>query len=157
MKKSVIKISLAFVIIGVILLILLGLRSIDRGGTATSYCLLGGRKPISCKDLRTKDVDKIYAYSFEADFNDLCTKADAELIPAGFWGRTIVVKNLSDNDSNERYYWLKQKFPRGGIYIRIVNNQQYVELPNSNDYAICEKEGWVGIQIVYYRGWQWPF
>ena len=155
--KSIIKISLAFVIIGVILLILLGLRSIDRGGTATSYCLLGGRKPISCKDLRTKDVDKIYAYSFEADFNDLCTKADAELIPAGFWGRTIVVKNLSDNDSNERYYWLKQKFPRGGIYIRIVNNQQYVELPNSNDYAICEKEGWAGIQIVYYRGWRWPF
>jgi len=42
MKKFVIKISLAFVIIAIVLLILLGLRSLDGGGTVPSYRFLGG-------------------------------------------------------------------------------------------------------------------
>ena len=152
MKKYVIKISLAFVVIAALVLILVGLRSIDGGGTAPSYRFLAGRNPIACKDLRTKDVDKMYAYSFEADFNDLCLKADAELIPAGFIDNTQPLNKSIYHD-----YWLRPKFPRGGIHIGIVNNHQCIEIPNSNDYSIWEREGWIAVQIFYYRGWRWPF
>lgn len=119
MKKFVIKISLAIIIIAVVLLIFLGLRS--RDSFVPSYSFLGGRNPTASKkanrgteDSRGKE-DKRYIYSFEADFNDLCLKADAELIPAGFASNTLVFKNLSGNEFPYRVYWLKGRFPRGTV------------------------------------------
>ena len=110
MKKFVIKISLAFVIIAVALMILLGLRSRDE--VVPSYRFLGGRNPITCEKWKTPNEDKRYSYSFEADFNDVCSKADAELIGAGFAGKSVV-KILSGNEPRERYYYLKKGFLAG--------------------------------------------
>jgi hypothetical protein len=49
MKKSVIKISLAFGIIAALVLILLGLRLIDSDVAVPSYRFLEGQNPVACK------------------------------------------------------------------------------------------------------------
>jgi hypothetical protein len=156
-KKSDITASLVIIITCVLLMIMLWLRTSDGGGTAPSYSFLGGRNPITCKKAngRTEDSrgkeDIRYTYSFEADFNDVCSKADAELIPAGFVGKTLL-----GNEYHIRYYLLKGRFPRGPICI-YINNLQYIEFPNSKKGAIGEKDGLVMIEIIYFRGWRWPF
>jgi hypothetical protein len=155
MKKFDITVSLGIIIITAGLLILLGLRS--RDSFEPSYRFLGGRNPITCEKAKTGNEDKRYIYSFEADFNDVCSNAEAELIPEGFVGNTVVDKIFSDNLSPFRVYYLKGRFPRGPIWIYIYKNRQCIKLPNSNDYAIADKDGWVEVEIVYGRGWQWPF
>lgn len=159
MKKFVIKIYLAFVIIAVGLMILVGFRTIDGDGTVPSYRFLGGRNPVKCEKAKTENEDRRYTYSFEADFNDICSKADTELIPAGFVGTTVVDdtvvdKFFSDVMSSLRIYDLDGRFPRGPIWIYIYKNRQCIKLPNSNDYAIAEKDGWVRVEVVYWRGWR---
>jgi len=161
MKKFIARILPLCVIVIVILLILVGLRSIDGDGTVPSYGFLGGRNPVACENGKTEFTDKRYTYSFEADYNDLCSKADAELIPAGFVGSTIVDdtvvdKTFSDIMSSFRVYYLKGRFPRGSICIYIYKNRQCIKLPNSNDYARADKDGWVMVEVVYGR-WRWPF
>ena len=169
MKKFVIKISLAFVIVIVILLIMLWLRTSDGDGTVPSYSFLGGRNPISCEKVNrgiedsSGKEDRRYIYSFEADYNALCSKADTELIPAGFVVKASV-QILSGNESSERYYSLKERFPRGPVWIYIYNNRQYVDLhdlythiPKSKHYGLAEKDGWIMVEVACYRGWQWPF
>lgn len=155
MKKFISKILPACVIVIVILLILLGLRS--RNEVVPSYRFLDGRNPITCKKAKTGNEDKRYTYSFEVDFNDVCSKADAELIPTGFASNTLVFKNLSGNEFPYRVYWLKGRFPRGMVWIYIYSKVQYIELPDSKKGASCEKDGWVMVEIVYWRGWRWPF
>jgi len=157
MKKLVIKLSLTFGIIAAALLIMFGLRSLNGDGTVPSYRFLAGRNPITCETRRTPDEETYYTYSFKADFNDLCSKADAELIAAGFIGKNLTGKSLSVNEYITRYYWLKGRFPRGPVFININNSLQYIELPNSKKGAIGEKDGWIMIEVIYGRGWQWPF
>jgi hypothetical protein len=156
MKKFVITVSLGIIIIAAGLLILLGLRTIGGDGTVPSYRFLGDRDPMVCKKAKKGNEDKRYIYSFEADFNDLCSKTYSELKPKGFTANGIV-RILSGKESKERNFRLKESFPRGTVSINIYNNRQCVKLPNSNDYAISPKDGWVMVEIVYYRGWQWPF
>jgi len=156
MKKFVIKISLAFVIIAVVLLILLGLRSRDE--VAPSYRFLDGRNPVAYSEQIIDEIQykqKLYTYSFEGDFNDVCSKADAELIPDGFVCKTFVVENLAGNEFPCRSYRLKARFLRGSVSIYIYNNRQYTELPNPQKDALYMKEGWVTVEIA--RGWRWPF
>jgi len=162
MKKFDITVSLGIIILCILLMIMVGLRSVGGDGTLPSYSFLGGRNPIKCEKAKTENEDRRYTYSFEADFNDICLKADAELIPAGFVGSTVVddtvvVKTFSDIMSSLRVYYLKGRFPRGPMWIYIYDNRQYIKLPNSNDYAIAEKDGWVRVEVVYWRGWRWPF
>jgi hypothetical protein len=156
MKKSVIMISLVFVIIAALVLILLGLLSIDEGGTAPSYSFLAGRNPIKREKAKTGNEDRRYTYSFEADFNDLCSKAHSELTPAGFVVRSVVQIHPG-KEFGYRFYYLKEKFPRGLVHIYIYDSRQYIKLPNSNDYGIAPRDGWVMVEIVYGRGWRWPF
>lgn len=137
-------------------MILVGLRSCDGGGTAPSYQFLSGRNPIKFEKVKTENEDRRYTYSFEADFNDLCSKAHAELTPDGFAVREAV-QILSGKEFRERYYYLKEKFPRGAIYIYIYENRQCIKLPDSNDYAMAEKAGWIVVTVVYGEGWRWPF
>ena len=90
------------------------------------------------------------------------SKADAELIPAGFVGTTVVDdtlvdKTFSDVMSSLRVYYLKGRFPRGPVWIYIYNNRQYTKFPNSEHSAFYEKGGWVQVTIIYGRGWRWPF
>jgi hypothetical protein len=172
MKKSDITASMLIIITCALLVIFLGLRSIDGyvggGGTAPSSRFLSGREPMTCKKAEkgTEDSsgieDRRYVYSFEADFNDLCSKANTELIPAGFVGSTIVDDTVVDKSFSEvlssiRVYYLKGRFPRGPIWIYIYKNRQCIKLPNSNDYARTDKDSWVVVDIVYGRGWRWPF
>jgi hypothetical protein len=161
MKKSDITASLLIIITCVLLVIFLGLRSIDGyvggGGTAPSYRFLAGREPISFKKADKGNEDRRYTYSFETDFNDLCSKADAELKPAGFFGNTISIDNLFGNDSSCRIYYRKERFPRGPVLIYIYDNRQYIEFPDSKKGALSMKDGWVMLEVVCGRGWQWPF
>jgi hypothetical protein len=160
-KKSDIAASLVIIIVCALLMIMLWLRTSDRGGTAPSYSFLAGREPITCKiaNRGTEDSrgveDRRYTYSFEADFNDLCSKANAELIPSGFVANTIVGEALLGYEC--RIYYLKPRFPRGPVCIYIYDYRQYIKHQNSNNYAISLKDGWVTVEIVYYRGWRWPF
>ena len=154
-KKSDITASLVIIIVCVLLMIMLWLRTSDRGGTPPSYSFLAGRNPITCDKANTPDEDIRYTYSFKADFNDLCSKADAELIPAGFVGNTIVGEALLGYEC--RIYDLNGRFPRGPVCIYIYDYRQYIKRQNSNDYVISLKDGWVAVEVVYYRGWRWPF
>ncbi|HCO96246.1 MAG TPA: hypothetical protein DIU00_20285 [Phycisphaerales bacterium] len=164
MKKYIIKISLVFIGIAVVVLVFLGLRLRREGGA--SYRFLAGREPITGEkaNRRSEDsrglLDRRYIYSFEADFNDFCTKADAELIPAGFSSNSRVFKNLSGDNSPYRIYRiydLKERFPRGPVWIVIYNDIQCVKFPNSEHNGLSEKDGWVMVEVVYGRGWRWPF
>jgi hypothetical protein len=145
MKKSVIKISLAFVIIAAVILFLLILLSRD---SEPSYSFLAGRSPVACRDVKKGSVDKCYSYSFEADFNDVCSNAGAELISEGFVDRT-----LPGRKTLERDYWLKSSFPRGPIRIKIYNNRKYVEHPISKKGGLGPGNGWVVVEIMYWRWW----
>jgi hypothetical protein len=162
MKKSVIKISLVFVVIAAVLLILLGLRSTGQDGTVPSYRFLGGRNPVKWEKAKTGNEDRRYTYSFEADFNDLCSKAHAELTPAGFAVRSVVQIHPG-KDFRYRFYYLREKFPRGLVHIYIYDSRQYIDLHDlhndisKSNYAVADKDGWVTVEIIYGRGWQWPF
>jgi hypothetical protein len=161
MKKYVIKIFLAFVVIAALVLILLGFLSIEEA--KPSYRFLEGQNPVACKKPieRTGDGRRIkgicYIYSFEEDVKDLCSKADAELIPAGFDSIILSVGNLSGNDSPCRVYYLMERFPRGPIWVYIYDNIQCIKHTNSNNYGIAPRDGWVMVEVVYVRGWRWPF
>ena len=164
MKKYAIKLSLVIVIVCVLLMIWLGLQTIDGDGTVPSYRFLEGCKPVACRDAKTEGVDKCYTYSFEADFNDVRSKSDAELIPAGFSSNSGVSQNLSGDNFPYRIYDLKERFPRGQVWIYIYDNRQYIDIhylnksvPKSENYKMAEKDGWVMIEVIYYRGWRWPF
>ena len=146
MRKLISKIFPIFGIIAALVLIWLGLRFIDRDGTAPSYGFLAGRSPVACRDEKKGNVDKCYIYSFEGDFNDVCSNAGAELISMGFIDRT-----LPSEKSRKRTFWLKEIFHCNPVNIQIHNNHMYVE----NDDAIGPKDGWVVVKIIYWRGW-WP-
>ena len=149
MKKFVITVSLGIIILLAILVILLGLRSRNEDGAKSSYRFLDGRSPVAFRGEEKWNKDRRYTYSFEADFNDVCLKAKSE----GFIGGV----NFFGNDFSGRYFSQKNKFPRGPVLIYIYRNCQYVELPDSKEGSFCEKEGWVRVEIVYFRGWRWPF
>jgi hypothetical protein len=117
-----------------------------------SYRFIAGRKPISCKDIKKGGVDKFYAYSFEADFNDVRSNAEAELIPAGFVDNTQPLNKSIYHD-----YLQKSRFPRGQVWIMIHNNREYIENPISKDGRLVPRDGWVVVMIMYWRGWRWPF
>jgi hypothetical protein len=157
MKKFISKILLLCVIVIVVFLILFVLLS--RGEDIPSYRFLDGQYPAECKKAngRIEDnlgiLDKIYTYSFEADFNDLCLTADAELIPAGFRGTTLVGQTLNSPENSIRSYRQKGRFPRGSVRIWIYSQEQYLEIPLSNEDAL----DLIMVEIVYYRGWRWPF
>ena len=165
MKKFDITVSLGIIILCVLLMILVVLRSIDGGGTAPSYRFLAGRDPITCEKAKkgTEDSrgaeDRRYTYSFEADFNDVCSKADAELIPAGFVDKTLVAESLFGDESSLRTYYLKARFPRGPVWVHIYNSQFvalieiFKKITKSEHYTIAEKDGWVTVEIVYRRSW----
>jgi len=148
MKKYVIKISLTFIIIAALVLIWLGLRLIDEDGTAPLYSFLAGREPINGEKANASDEEIRYIYSFEADFNDVCSKADAELIPDGFVVKTLVIENLSGNKFPRRSYRLKKRFLNGPIRINISNGLAYIEKEDT----IGPKDDWILVEIIYWPG-----
>ena len=142
MKKFISKVLPVCVIVIVIFLILLVLLSHD---SEPSYRFLGGRKPITCKMRGTQNEDIRYIYSFEADFNDVCSKAEAELFDKGF-----VVRTLPGDVYWEHTTLLREIFRRNPFNIRIYNNHMYIE----KDDAIGPKDGWIVVEIGYWPN-QW--
>ncbi|MBN2591876.1 MAG: hypothetical protein JXA81_00105 [Sedimentisphaerales bacterium] len=158
MKKSDITASLVIIITCVLLVVFLGLRSIGGDGIAPSYLFLAGREPITCKKADSPDDDRRYTYSFEADFNDICSKADDELIPEGFVGQTFDIENLSGSEPLCRMYWPPRSwFSHRLTWIYIYNNRQSIKFPNSKYNAVADKDGWVTVEVVYGKDWWWPF
>ena len=148
MKKFVIKLSLAFVIVIVGFLVLLGFR--PRDSFVPSYRFLGGRSPYSYSETRSDKIlykQGLYIYTFEADFNDVCTNLEAELIPEGF-----VNTSMPNDNSNERFYTLKRELPLRPVIIMIHNNCGYIE----KDDTLGPRDGWVMVQVVCWRK-RWPF
>lgn len=146
MRKLISKIFPICVILIVVFLILFVL--LPRDEAIPSYRFLGDREPVACREEKTGSVDTLYIYSFEGDFNDVCSNAKAELIPAGFIDRT-----LPGSESSERRYWLKGSFPRGPIDINILNNYEYIENPISKKGGLGRKDGWIVVTVAYWRNW----
>ena len=148
MKKFEITVSLGIIIICVLLMILLGLRPRDED--IPWYRFLGGRIPTFYTEFHEKSraEDILYTYSFEADFNDVCLNANTELISAGFVDRTLPSENF-----RKHTYWLKKIFHRRSVLI-VIHNNQYIEHPISKDGALSEKDGWIVVEISYWRGWR---
>ena len=149
MRKHIFKIFPICVIVIVLLLILFMLLPCTE--EIPSYRFLAGRSPVACRDVIKGSVDKCYSYSFEADFNDVCSNAEAELISEGFVDRT-----LPRRKSLKRDYWLPGKFPRGPIKIMINNNYEYIEHPISKKGELHPRDGWIVVEIAYWRNW-WLF
>ncbi len=112
MRKSVIKISLAiFVVVAGILLALLAVMMCD-SGPEISLGFLDGRAmtarieedPGKSAHRTTREV-----YSFRADFNDVCARADAELsargaktlLFRGYPGREVAMYSIRSTSSGE--------------------------------------------------------
>ena len=146
MRKHIFKIFPICVIVIVLLLILFVL--LPRDEAVPSYRFLDGRDPVAIREEKTGSVDKCYSYSFEANFNDICSNADTELIGAGFIDRT-----LPRDKSRERDYWLKSSFPRGPVKIKIYNNRKYIEHPISKKGELHPRDGWIVVEIAYWRWW----
>jgi hypothetical protein len=103
---------------------------------------------VACREVKTGSVDKCYSYSFEADFNDVCSQAGTELISKGFVDRT-----LPGRKTLERDYWLKSSFPRAPIKIMIHNNHRYIEHTISKKGELHPRDGWIVVEIAYWRNW----
>ena len=147
MKKFDITVSLGIIILLAGLMIMLGLLS--RYSFVPSYRFLAGRNPTACREDKWGGVDKCYTYSFEADFNSICSNAEAELIGAGFIDRT-----LPGNESRERRYWLKGSFLHGPVDIKIFNNTQYIEDPISKGGGLGPEDGWVVVTVAFWQGFR---
>ena len=133
--------------------VFLGLRF--RGEGLPAYRFLGGRSPVSCVEFNDEShtEDRRYIYSFEGDFNDICSKADSELIPAGFDCRTFVIESLSGYKFPRRSYRLKKRFLNESVKINISNDIAYIEKKDTID----PKDGWIVVEIMYWSGWLRPF
>ena len=142
MKKFISNILLVCVIVIVLLLILFVLLSHD---SEPSYRFLGDRNPIKYEKYKAGIAERRYIYSFEADFNDVCSKAEAELFDKGF-----VVRTLPGDVYWEHTTLLREIFRRNPFNIRIYNNHMYIE----KDDAIGPKDGWIVVEIGYWPN-QW--
>jgi len=100
MKRPVIKISLAILVVVGILLGLLAVLSRD-SGPEVSLAFLSDRtlrarikqEPGKRFHSTTREI-----YSFEADFNDVCAGADAELSAMGFKVASSGSRGISDRE-----------------------------------------------------------
>ena len=154
MKKSVVKRSLAVVIIVGIFLTLVGLLvwySRSRPPIPSFRFLSGQGSALHVKDKRkslyrtTRDI-----YSFEADFNDVCADANAELTALGFVDETPL-----GHESSRRVYSLQKKVPGESVWIRILDKHKIAvySTPESSEYSSPElhayhyRDGWVSVEV----------
>lgn len=161
MKRPVIKISLAIVIIIGIFLALFGLLSRDSMPTL-SFNFLRGRELTSCiKADPGRSVYRTtrYVYSFEADFNDVWSKANAELSALGF-----VTGTFRQDEPRIREYQLRGKRNDELVTVRILDRHKLLvySTPKSSQYSSPDRHeyhyryGWVTVDIAQRRLRSWP-
>lgn len=159
MKRRVVKISLAIIVIATILLSLLVLLTLDSGSRMTFGFLDGRaltarieRNPGRSAFRTTRDV-----YSFKADFNDVCAKVDAELTALGF------TRLMDMPDSDMREYRLNNSSNKL-ILVRVLNRNilSVYSTPKSSKYSNPDRHeyrwrsGWVSVEIAQTRLRAWP-
>ena len=161
MKRRVIKISLAiFVVVGVLLGLLVILS--QDWGPEMSFGFLDGRSVTArINQDRGRSVYRIVqeTYSFEADFDDVCDKVDAELSALGFTRLTMSV-----GGQYSREYRLRNE-PLGDWLAVSVQNEHKVstsstakssEYLSPDSYEHLSMEGWVSILVTRGRVRSWP-
>jgi len=158
-KSRVIKISLAILVVVGIILGLLVAAILSRGPDTLFDFLAAAtnlehieQTPKTSRARRTT-VD---CYTFEADFNDLCTRADAELTASGFTKLDLANPFLRqyehfDNASGQsaQVCIFAGKLMR---WHRSVTPQGSEELTRS----YYRKSGWVTVEITLNRLRLWP-
>ncbi|UCF14359.1 MAG: hypothetical protein JSW59_13170 [Phycisphaerales bacterium] len=157
MKRRLVKISLAILIVAGVLLGLLIVLTRD-WGPEMSFGFLDGRAlTASIKQYRGKSFYSTTreVYSFEADFNDVCAKADAELSVMGF-------KNVSDGRRSLRNYRLGDHMSANKwIVVRILDMcwHEIYSSPEPSKFDGGEyyrRTGWVSVEVRRSRLRSWP-
>lgn len=153
MKRSVIKISFAVAItIGVLLTPLGLLRRYSK--PMPSFQFLSSRGPAICiKEAAGKTLDR-KVYSFEADFNDVCADANAELSALGYVDTT-----RPRQEPRSREYMFRNKVHGGSVTVSIIDRHklsvystpQRSEHSSPDLYAYHYRVGWVSVNIVQSR------
>jgi hypothetical protein len=153
MKKRVIRISLA---ISVVLGILFGLLTalMRDGEQEMSFGFLAGRTlavPIQQNTNRSFDSTTNKVYSFMADFNDVCAKADAELFAMGF-----KIAPLGFRPRSCRVYRLGD-FASANTWMRVYIHED-MEITEAPDGLLRHRpaEGWISIEVCRSRLRSWP-
>jgi len=169
MKRSVIKKSFAVAItIGVLLTLLGLLRRYSK--PMPSFQFLSSRGPAICiKEAASKTLDRKtqFVYSFEADFNDVCADANAELSALGYVDTT-----RPRQEPRSREYMFRNKVHGGSVTVSILDRHKLSvystprrsEYSSPDLYAYHYRVGWVSVVIVQSRRpsvfWQnllyWP-
>jgi hypothetical protein len=161
MKRRLLIVSLA-ILIAVGILVGLFVAVTRDPGPAMSFNFLDGRKLIARIEEKpgksayktTRDV-----YSFEADFNGVCTKAEAELLGLGF--KNVM---LGNQKSNSRQYMLRNNASAERFSVSILDKQRLssYSTPESSGYSSPERheyhwrDGWVSIEVTRRRLRSWP-
>ena len=163
MKRPVIKISLAiFVVVGILLGLLVVLTR--DWGPETSFGFLDGRAltarieqdPGRSAYRTTREV-----YSFEADFNEVFAKVDAELSALGFKVDPSVVRGA---------FFLRHEYKlanatsakavvvslRDGAELKVYSTPKSSKYSSPDRYEYHQKNGWVSIEIDRRRLRSWP-
>jgi len=164
MERSVIKKSFAVAItIGVLLTLLGLLRRYSK--PMPSFQFLSSRGPAICiKEAASKTR---FVYSFEADFNDVCADANAELSALGYVDTT-----RPRQEPRSREYMFRNKVHGGSVTVSIrdrhklsvYSTPQRSEYSSPDLYAYHYRVGWVSVNTVQSRRpsvfWQkllyWP-
>jgi hypothetical protein len=160
MKKSVVKSSLAFiVIVGVVLTVIVLLSRYSKPGPSMpSFSFLGDRKPAyrCIKSHLGNDITQDF-YSFEADFDDVFPDANKELLALGFVDKTRPISE----QWHRNYLLLKGPYEK--IRVTFYKRQKLgvYSTPDSSDYsspdrhAFHVRDGWtsvmVSVEIVPWR------
>lgn len=153
--RRVLKVSLAGFTIIAILLALAGLLSRDTT-PAPSFRFLGDQRPISCdkpESRRSPDRTTVLVYVFEADFNDVCREADAELASLGF----LDFQPPPPQDEGNRRYCLWNTAREERVVVDILDERRSRGLLESSGHFTAEqlaqqyKNGWVYVSVVQMR------
>jgi len=159
MKRRAVKISLVVTVAVVILLGLLVVLAWD-WDLETSFGFLDGRT-MTGRIEQARNSRKITreVYSFEADFNDVCAKADAELSALGF-------RRLSEGNQEPRMrdYLRKKSFSVRWVNVRVIDRLKFSagsapkssENSNPDRWEYRDAEGWVSIEIQRVQRQFWP-
>jgi hypothetical protein len=163
MRKSVIKISLAiFVVVAGILLALLAVMMCDSGPEISLGFLDGRAMTARLEQETSKSAYRTTreVYSFKADFNDVCARADAELSATG--AKTLLFRGYPGREV--AMYSFRSTFSGESVRVSIVEEKKLRKYltpkwskPSSLfGYNYESSVGWVSVEIIQTRPRSWP-
>lgn len=162
-KRRVIKISLAiFVVVAGILLALLAVMMCDSGPEISLGFLEGRAMTARIEEETSKSAYRTTreVYSFRADFNDVCARADAELSATGTktllfrgWpGREVAMYPFRSTFSGESV----RVSIAAGKKLRKYLTPKWSKQSSLFGYNYEHTDGWVSVEIIQTRPRSWP-